>query len=89
MNHRGLRYTDGATHMFICPCSPPDYSNDQEVTTMMMESKSTAFELWLREYGSHLEQLARADNVSGPEQDLSRGVPASARNLNDPAHHEQ
>jgi hypothetical protein len=56
---------------------------------MMMEGKRTAFELWLREYGSHLEQLARADNVSGPEQDLSRGVPASAHNLNDPAHHEQ
>jgi hypothetical protein len=52
---------------------------------MMMESKSTAFELWLREYGSHLEQLARAD-VSGPEEQIAQGLPASAHKINDPAH---
>jgi len=35
---------------------------------MMMENeKKTSFENWLREYGSHLEQLAGA-KLSGPEQ---------------------
>lgn len=34
---------------------------------MMMETKKTAFESWLREYGSHLEQLAGV-KLSGPEQ---------------------
>jgi hypothetical protein len=56
---------------------------------MMMESKRTAFELWLREYGSHLEQLARAESMSSPEEKSSREGPASAHNLNDPAQHEQ
>jgi hypothetical protein len=52
---------------------------------MMMESKRTAFELWLREYGSHLEQLARVD-VSGPEEPPARELPGSTHDLNDPAH---
>ncbi|HKT49301.1 MAG TPA: hypothetical protein VJV96_03340 [Candidatus Angelobacter sp.] len=34
---------------------------------MMMENKKKAFETWLHEYGSHLEQLAGA-KLSGPEQ---------------------
>lgn len=34
---------------------------------MMMENKKTAFETWLQDYGSHLEQLAGA-KLSGPEQ---------------------
>jgi hypothetical protein len=35
---------------------------------MMMENeKKTSFENWLREYGSHLEQLAGA-KLSAPEQ---------------------
>ena len=34
---------------------------------MMMENKKKAFETWLYEYGSHLEQLAEA-KLSGPEQ---------------------
>jgi hypothetical protein len=53
---------------------------------MMVEMKTTAFELWLREYGSHLEQLAKSDNTSGPAQETPRGVAASARDLNDPTH---
>ena len=51
---------------------------------MMMENKRTAFELWLREYGSHLEQLATVD-ASGPEQPVARELPGSAHELNDPA----
>ncbi|HST79121.1 MAG TPA: hypothetical protein VLN58_11585 [Verrucomicrobiae bacterium] len=39
----------------------------KEVRAMMMENKKTAFETWLRDYGSHLEQLAGA-RLSGPEQ---------------------
>ena len=34
---------------------------------MMMENKKTAFETWLHDYGSHLEQLAGA-KLSAPEQ---------------------
>ena len=56
---------------------------------MMMESKRTAFELWLREYGSHLEQLARAETMRGAEEQSSREARASAHDLNDPSHHEQ
>ena len=54
---------------------------------MMMESKRTAFELWLREYGSHLEQLARAENMSRLEEKPSLEAPASTHDLNDAAHH--
>lgn len=53
---------------------------------MMTDTKTTAFELWLREYGSHLEQLARPDNTGGPMQETPRGVATSARALNDPTH---
>lgn len=45
---------------------------------MMMENKKTAFEIWLRDYGSHLEQLAGA-RLSGPEQK------ESSQELRDPA----
>jgi hypothetical protein len=81
MNGHGLPSRDGAINK---PCDSPPNRIKQEAKAMMMESKRTAFELWLREYGSHLEQLAKAESVSGPEQQ-SRGVAASARDLNDPA----
>lgn len=44
---------------------------------MMMENKKTAFEHWLSEYGSHLEQLAAA-RLSGPEQEQLSSEPADA-----------
>jgi hypothetical protein len=53
---------------------------------MMMESKTMTFELWLREYGSHLEQLAQAENRTAPLQEPARGTAASAGDSYDPAY---
>jgi hypothetical protein len=44
---------------------------------MMTENKKTAFESWLRDYGSHLERLAGA-KLSAPEQK------EASRELRDP-----
>jgi len=55
----------------------------KEVRAMMMENeKKTSFENWLREYGSHLEQLAGA-KLSAPEQK------EPLQDLRDPASDEQ
>ena len=86
MSDHGLRCTDGVIKQ-VSLIFPPN-AVKQEVTAMMMESKRTAFELWLREYGSHLEQLARAETMRGAEEQSSRESQASARDLNDPSHHE-
>jgi hypothetical protein len=49
---------------------------------MMMESKKTAFENWLHEYGSHLERLAAA-KLSAPEEK------ETSRDLHDPVRDEE
>ena len=49
---------------------------------MMMESKRTAFENWLQEYGSHLERLAAA-KLSAPEEK------ETSRDLHDPVRDEE
>ena len=65
MGRHGLLSTDGGNQQ-VNRCCPPHLVS-KEVRAMMMENKKTAFETWLHNYGSHLEQLAGA-KLSGPEQ---------------------